>query len=164
MKRVAKTIETISIVILILMTFSALLQVLFRYVLRISAAWTEEFARLFYIYMIFLMLPVLESQNKQLKVTYFFKKLPYIPRVVVFFITNLAYLAFLTIFFIGGVRMIRASWDLTFASLRWLNAGVQYFPVVIGAPFAALFTILRMADFRNQVNLKDEYDLEMQEE
>lgn len=164
MKRVEKTIEITSIIILVLMTLSALLQVLFRYVLRISAAWTEEFARLFYTYMIFLMLPVLESQNKQLKVTYFFNKFPYILRLFIFFTTNLSCLLFLILFFIGGVRMIKASWDLTFASLRWLNAGVQYFPVVIGTPFAALFIVLRMVDYKNQVRLSDEYDLDLQEE
>lgn len=60
--------------------------------------------------------------------------------------------------------MIKASWDLTFASLRWLNAGVQYFPVVIGTPFAALFIVFRMVDYKNQVRLSDEYDLDFQEE
>ena len=91
LKKIADCLESISAVILLFMLVQVLLQVLFRFVLKISAPWTEEFARMGYIWLVFLMLPVLESRNDQLKVTYFFDKVPYKARVVLYWIMSLLY-------------------------------------------------------------------------
>ena len=76
MKKLEKTIEALSLIFLCGMLVCCLLQVLFRFVIQVSVSFTEEFSRMFYIWMVFLMLPVLEARNEQLKVTYFFDKLP----------------------------------------------------------------------------------------
>lgn len=76
MKKLDKILESLSAIVLLFMLVCVLLQVLFRFVLKISAPWTEEFARMGYIWMVFLMLPVLESRDEQLKVTYFLIKSP----------------------------------------------------------------------------------------
>lgn len=49
MKKIEKILESITAVILLVMLICCLLQVLFRFVLHISAPFTEEFARMGYI-------------------------------------------------------------------------------------------------------------------
>ncbi len=73
MKKIEKILESITAVILLVMLICCLLQVLFRFVLHISAPFTEEFARMGYIWMVFLTLPLLEAKNEQLKVTFFLR-------------------------------------------------------------------------------------------
>ena len=46
MKKIEKILESITAVILLVMLICCLLQVLFRFVLHISAPFTEEFARM----------------------------------------------------------------------------------------------------------------------
>lgn len=69
MKKIEKVLSVISGLFLVAMFVLCLLQVIFRFVLHISAPFTEEFARMSYIWMVFLMLPVLDSRDEQMKVT-----------------------------------------------------------------------------------------------
>ena len=62
MKKLDKILESMSAIVLLFMLVCVLLQVLFRFVLKISATWTEEFARMGYIWMVFLMIHVLPGE------------------------------------------------------------------------------------------------------
>ena len=84
MKVLEKVLHGTAAIILFLMFALCVMQVVFRFILKISAPWTEEFARMGYIWLVYLMLPVLEFNDDQLKVTYFLDKFPYRLRVVVY--------------------------------------------------------------------------------
>lgn len=148
MKKLDKILESMSAIVLLFMFVCVLLQVLFRSVLKISATWTEEFARMGYIWMVFLMLPVLESRDEQLKVTYFFDKIPYKGRVALYWVMSICYVLVLAVMIAGGVYYYRNTMTLNFASVKWLLMSYQYIPIVLGGITGILFVIRRALHFK----------------
>lgn len=148
MKKLDKILESMSAIVLLFMLVCVLLQVLFRFVLKISATWTEEFARMGYIWMVFLMLPVLESRDEQLKVTCFFDKIPYKGRVALYWVMSICYVLVLAVMIAGGVYYYRNTMTLNFASVKWLLMSYQYIPIVLGGITGILFVIRRALHFK----------------
>ena len=165
LKKIADCLESISALILLFMLVQVLLQVLFRFVLKISAPWTEEFARMGYIWLVFLMLPVLESRNDQLKVTYFFDKVPYKARAVLYWIMSLLYVIVLVFLIIGAYRYYGQTKTMTFGSVRWLLVCYQYIPVIIGSAFGIIFILNRAFHYKEVLSqAEEEYKVEVKEE
>ncbi len=148
MKKLEKFLENLTALILLFMLVCCLLQVLFRFVLRISAPFTEEFARMGYIWMVFLTLPILESKNEQLKVTFFFDKIPLVIRAVLYWLMSAVYIALLVCTTIGAVRYFEQASTLTFGSVSWLLMSYQYVPVMVGCVLGCLFIIRRAIHFK----------------
>lgn len=148
MKKIEKALENVTAFILLFMLVCCLLQVLFRFVLRISAPFTEEFARMGYIWMVFLSLPVLEAKNEQLKVTFFFDKFPLKIRVALYWLMSAVYIVLLVFAVCGAVRYFQSSNTLTFSSVSWLRMSYQYIPVMLGCLLGILFIIQRAIHFR----------------
>lgn len=148
MKKIEKILENVTAVILLFMLICCLLQVLFRFVLHISAPFTEEFARMGYIWMVFLSLPILESKNEQLKVTFFFDKIPLAIRAVLYWLMSAAYVVLLAFTTYGAVRYFQSASTMTFASVTWLLMSYQYIPVVIGCVLGILYIIQRAIHFK----------------
>ena len=132
MKKIEKILESITAVILLVMLICCLLRVLFRFVLHISAPFTEEFARMGYIWMVFLTLPLLEAKNEQLKVTFFFDKIPMAIRAVLYWVISVAYvvlLVFTASFDAGNQLLTGIAADVAGAA----NACVCVFCLQIGS-------------------------------
>lgn len=160
MKKLDKILESMSAIVLLFMLVCVLLQVLFRFVLKISATWTEEFARMGYIWMVFLMLPVLESRDEQLKVTYFFDKIPYKGRVALYWVMSICYVLVLAVMIAGGVYYYRNTMTLNFASVKWLLMSYQYIPIVLGGITGILFVIRRALHFKEALAVAEaEYEV-----
>lgn len=149
MKKLEKIIWGIAAVIFLFMLVCCLLQVLFRFVLKVAAPWTEEFARMGYIWMVFLMLPVLESRNEQLKVTYFFDKFPLTIRKIVYWIMSLVYVVLLGFICYGAIGYYKDTTMMTFGTTRWLLMAYQYIPVVLGSALGILFVIYRAFHYKD---------------
>ena len=148
MKKIEKILENVTAVILLFMLICCLLQVTFRFILHISAPFTEEFARMGYIWMVFLTLPILESKNEQLKVTFFFDKIPLAIRAVRYWLMSAADVVLLAITTYGAVRYFQSASTMTFASVTWLLMSYQYIPVVIGCVLGILYIIQRAIHFK----------------
>ena len=148
MKKIEKILENVTAVILLFMLICCLLQVTFRFILHISAPFTEDFARMGYIWMVFLTLPILESKNEQLKVTFFFDKIPLAIRAVLYWLMSAAYVVLLAFTTYGAVRYFQSASTMTFASVTWLLMSYQYIPVVIGCVLGILYIIQRAIHFK----------------
>lgn len=160
MKVLEKILHGAAAVILFIMFALCVLQVIFRFVLDISAPWTEEFARMGYIWMVYLMLPVLESNDDQLKVTYFLDKFPYKLRVVVYWILTLLSAAFLVLLGIGSFKLASNHTIVSFASTPWLTVNIQYIPMVIGSVLGILFVIRRAIHMKETLRkAEEEYEV-----
>ncbi|MBE6990913.1 MAG: TRAP transporter small permease subunit [Ruminococcaceae bacterium] len=163
MKKLEKIIESVAALIFLFMLFCCLAQVLFRFVLKISAPWTEEFARMGYIWMVFLMLPVLESRNEQLKVTFFFDKIPLTARKIFYWFMSAVYVVLLGFTCYGGIRYFGNTKMMTFGTVRWMLMAYQYIPVIIGCGFGILFVVYRAIHYKT-VFAQDAVEYETGEE
>ena len=148
MKKIEKVLSVISGLFLVAMFVLCLLQVIFRFVLHISAPFTEEFARMSYIWMVFLMLPVLESRDEQMKVTTSSEN----SQLIIYWIMSLCYVAFLALLTIGSFRLVTSSTTVTFASTPWLKTNYQYIPILIGSIASIVFAIFRALRAKEVLN------------
>lgn len=145
--RTVKTFDAICVSILVVITILALLQVLFRYVLKISVPWTEEVSRLLYGFLIFNGVVLLEAENNQMKTTFL---LNILPKRVKFFLQvgiNVASILFLGLMFVGSLRMVRSSWAINLGSVPWISQAVIYILVIFSMPFAIYFLIKQIIHY-----------------
>jgi TRAP-type C4-dicarboxylate transport system permease small subunit len=129
-----------------------ILQVFFRYVAKTSVPWTEEIARVLYIWLVFIGVAIVEAENAQIRTTYLLEKLPLKVRYVLEVIINILSIVFLIIFFVGSIKMLRESWIYMLGSIPWMSGGVIYIPAVIGAPLAAWYLIKQVINFNKNID------------
>jgi TRAP-type C4-dicarboxylate transport system permease small subunit len=149
--KVIKSIEGLSLFIFIVLVSLVILQVFFRYVAKISVPWTEEVARVLYIWLVFIGIIIVEAENVQIKTTYVLEKLPVKLRFIFEIIINTLSIAFMIIFFIGSIRMLKESWIYMLGSIPWISSGVIYIPPVIGAPLVAWYLIKQIKNFNKNI-------------
>jgi C4-dicarboxylate transporter DctQ subunit len=136
---IIKINEVLAMTSIVLLTVSALLQVFFRFVLKISVPWTEEFARLAYIWVIFIGLILVEADDNQIKTIYFLEKLPKKANVAARIIINIFCIIFEVCLFVGAIAMFKASATRHFGSITFLPVSAMYVPLIISAPLVILF-------------------------
>jgi TRAP-type C4-dicarboxylate transport system permease small subunit len=83
-------------------------QVFFRYVLQVSVPWTEEAARWFYAWQIFLGSAIAAKEGLHLRATFLLEQFPPRLKALVDFVISLAALAFLAGIIWGSLLMMRA--------------------------------------------------------
>lgn len=139
---ISRIVEAITLVEFIAMVIIVLLQVFFRYVLKLSVPWTEEFARVLYIWVIFLGIVQVETENINIRTTYFIDKLPLCVCRAILIVSNLFSILLMVCLFIGSIILIRTSSVYTLASLPWISSSIFYVPVLICAP-ATILLLMR---------------------
>lgn len=153
MKRIVhaalKLVDSVCIVMFISMVICALLQVLFRYVLRISVPMTEELARLLYTLLIFTALLLVEAEDGQLKTTYLLEKLPFKIRWVVYGAINAACAVFICCMAYGAILMQKSSAQMSYGTMPWLSPSILYIPVYACAPFVVAALVAHTIWFKD---------------
>ncbi len=155
MKKLETILQKIAAVFFFAMFVFCILQVVFRFILNISAPFTEEFARMGYIWMVFLTLPVLESRDEQLKVTYFFNKFPMTVRKIIYWIMCAAYIVVLGMTAYGAYKYYGMAKTMTFASVTWLLMSYQYIPVFLGCILGILFIVRRAIKYKEFFKIEE---------
>lgn len=151
MKRINKMFEAASVILLAAMLVIVLLEVVWRYILKLPLTWSQEFARLFYIFMVYLLLLVLEYSCAQLHVAYFFDRIPYTIRKYLYFVTCGVYIVFLGVLAYGAYKCACNSVNMLFSSIKWLKMWVMYVPIIIGALFGIVMVIYRMIHYEESL-------------
>ncbi|MBZ4645290.1 MAG: TRAP-type transport system small permease protein [Petroclostridium sp.] len=150
--KVIKFVEGFCLFIFVMLVSLVILQVFFRYVAKTSVPWTEEIARVLYIWLVFIGVAIVEAENAQIRTTYLLEKLPLKVRYVLEVIINILSIVFLIIFFVGSIKMLRESWIYMLGSIPWMSGGVIYIPAVIGAPLAAWYLIKQVINFNKNID------------
>jgi TRAP-type C4-dicarboxylate transport system permease small subunit len=150
--KVVKLVEGVCLFIFVMLVSLVILQVFFRYVAKTSVPWTEEIARVLYIWLVFIGVAIVEAENAQIKTTYLLEKFPLKVRYVLEVIINILSIVFLIIFFVGSIKMLRESWIYMLGSIPWMSGGVIYIPAVIGAPLAAWYLIKQVINFNKNID------------
>ena len=123
-----KLVEAITLIVFVVMLLLTISQIIFRYVLSISVPWTEEAARWFYVWQIFLGSALALRERIHLKVTLVTERFP--PR---FAACVRAAVLFLEVVFLGGILVGSA---MMMGSIRTVTAGS--FPVSMTYLYLAL--------------------------
>lgn len=115
------------------------LQVFLRYILNYAAYWTEELARVFFIWIALLGSVVALGRNSHLGVDFLVKRLPPNVEISVACLGNALVLLFLAALFKDGIYMVREHVSSLLPSLE-IPKTVMYLPV----PIAAALMFLRV--------------------
>lgn len=158
--KVLQIFDKICITMLVILVILALLQVFFRYVLKVSVPWTEEAARMFYSFLIFTGVVLVEAENGQMKTTFFLEKLPVKVRFIIQAIINGVSILFCSGLIYGAIKMARSSWSYRMGSIPFLSTAVVYIPIIICMPFVILYLILQMIHFKEYFLEHSDYDVD----
>lgn len=133
----------------IIMIIVVMLQVIFRYVLRISVPWTEELARVLYVSVTFTGVILVESNNINIRTTFIIDRMPLKLTRFILILSNVFSIIIVFFLFIGGVVLIQKTSVYFLASLPFLSKTIYYYPIVIAAPFIIWELINQILYFRH---------------
>ncbi len=126
-----KLIDVTALIAFAVMLILVTMQVVFRYVIRVSVPWTEEAARWFYAWQIFLGSSLAMRDRLHLQITVFLDRFSGKPRALLDFLTALTGLAFLTGIIWGSLLMIRAVYPVQAGSFP-VSTSYLYLAIPVG--------------------------------
>ncbi len=143
---IKKIINILLFLCMLSMIFLVASQVLFRYVLKWSVPWTEEIARVFFVWIIFIgVVLVEEEEGGQIAVDMFIQKLP--PGIYRIWKSLILILesVFIAILFVGSIKSFKAVSLINLGTVPSLDYRILYAPVLIAAPCIIWFLLNRLA-------------------
>lgn len=141
MKTAIKIFDGVSILAFVLMVAVVILQVLSRYLLKISVPWTEELSRLFFIYVGFTGTAIATREKELIVVDVLLTRLPEKARIVFDALIQVIVFAFYCVMLVGAIKMFISTKNTYFQSMPFLSNGWTYMAVIIGMA-ASLFGLL----------------------
>jgi len=126
-----KLIEFTALVAFAVMLVLVTLQVVFRYIIQVSVPWTEEAARWFYAWQIFLGSSVAMRDRLHLQITVLLDRFSGKPRAFLDLLTAIIGLGFLAGIIWGSVLMIRAVYPVQAGSFP-ISTSYLYLSIPVG--------------------------------
>lgn len=124
-------VECLALAAFICMLVLVMAQVFFRYVLQVAVPWTEEAARWFYAWQIFLGSSLAMRDRLHLQITVLLDRFSGTPRALLDFLTALAGLGFLVGIIWGSLLMIRAVYPVQAGSFA-VSTSYLYLSIPVG--------------------------------
>lgn len=139
-------LEAGALVGFLVMCISVILQVVFRYVLKIVAPWTEELARFACIWAVFLGAAVCFEEGAHIKIDVIIAKVSrkavnHILLLINIFVTS----TFIVIVFYGSILLLKIGWADSATTLP-VQMGLVYLALPISMGSIAIFGILRLCE------------------
>lgn len=151
MKKFNKIIDNFAGLCFLIVLVVILVQIFFRFVLRIGVPWTEEISRLFFIYLIFIGAAVAVRKGEMIVVDT-------IPNLVkgrlglfLKLIINVFSFLFILIMFYAAITLTEKVWSTTLATVDWISNGWIYMAQVIGFGLMIIYLIKPL--IRNVIQL-----------
>jgi TRAP-type transport system small permease protein len=126
-----KLIDITALTAFTVMLVLVMSQVVFRYVIQVSVPWTEEAARWFYAWQIFLGSSLAMRDRLHLQITVLLDRFSGKPRAVLDFLTALTGLGFLAGVIWGSLLMIRAVYPVQAGSFP-VSTSYLYLSIPVG--------------------------------
>lgn len=143
-------------ILLSLMVVIVFCNVISRYCLDASLAWSEEISRFMLIWMVFLGAVLAYVNNEHLGLDILVKCLPHTLRYIVFIFADLMVLAALVVMAVGGVEMAVGSWEWT-APASDIPYGYIYIIVPLSCGIMGLQTVFKLIiHFRTLRGVKED--------
>lgn len=131
---------------LIVMVVTVLCQVLFRYLLTFTLAWTEELSRLALVLAVYSALPAAYVRGEHIAVDFFIRLIP--TKVALAYIILLkAITALVLVYFSWGAFLqMKSTWKMTFISLPAIPIGAMYLVEGVALAYFALLVVVTWRD------------------
>ena len=127
-----------------------ILQVVFRFMIKISVPWTEELMRALYIYLVFFGVILIERENTQIRTTMFIERLPYKLYNLWEIVVSLGSILFNVVLLIGSVIATRETISYL-GSLPHVSMKIFYIPILISCPLMVLYQFYHLAGYARKV-------------
>jgi TRAP-type C4-dicarboxylate transport system permease small subunit len=140
-----RTLEYLAGILLFFMFVTTFFQVVSR-TFRISAVWSEELARLTYVWMVFLGTAVLIKDDGLIRVTVLVDRIGKRPARILRVLTDIAILPFLVIITWGAWTNTVLNWKTFAPTVDWLRMGYVYLVIVIAGLAMIWYQLANIAD------------------
>ena len=140
MAGIGTVLSVISVGIVVIL---GILQVLFRFVLKISVPWTEEMMRALFIYIVFFGLILVERENGEVRTTMLIEKLPYKAYHVWESVVAVLSILFHVLVLIGCFQAMKVT-NTTLSALPQISMRMFFYPMVISLPLMVIYQIYHM--------------------
>ena len=140
MAGIGTVLSVISVGIVVIL---GILQVLFRFVLKVSVPWTEEMMRALFIYIVFFGLILVERENGEVRTTMLIEKLPYKAYHVWESVVAVLSILFNVLVLIGCFQAMKVT-NTTLSALPQISMRMFFYPMVISLPLMVIYQIYHM--------------------
>jgi TRAP-type C4-dicarboxylate transport system permease small subunit len=140
MAGIGTVLSVISVGIVVIL---GILQVLFRFILKVSVPWTEEMMRALFIYIVFFGLILVERENGEVRTTMLIEKLPYKAYHVWESIVSLLSILFNVLVIVGCFQAMKVT-NTTLSALPQISMKMFFYPMVISLPLMVIYQIYHM--------------------
>jgi TRAP-type C4-dicarboxylate transport system permease small subunit len=140
MAGIGTVLSVISVGIVVVL---GILQVLFRFVLKVSVPWTEEMMRALFIYIVFFGLILVERENGEVRTTMLIEKLPYKAYHVWESVVAVLSILFNVLVLVGCFQAMKVT-NTTLSALPQISMRMFFYPMVISLPLMVIYQIYHM--------------------
>ena len=142
---IIKPIRVMLFLSMLAMLLLVFFQVIFRH-LQISVVWTEEVARIFFVWMMIFGIVLVEQENSQTSTELIINKFP--PKVFLVWkgIITILEVFFMLTLFIGSIRSLPQVKMINLGTIRALDYRLLYYPMLLCAPLVMWYLINQWID------------------
>ena len=140
MAGIGTVLSVISVGIVVIL---GILQVIFRFILKVSVPWTEEMMRALFIYIVFFGLILVERENGEVRTTMLIEKLPYKAYHVWESVVSVLSILFNMLVLVGCFQAMKVT-NTTLSALPQISMKMFFYPMVIGLPLMVIYQIYHM--------------------
>ena len=140
MAGIGTVLSVISVGVVVIL---GILQVLFRFILKVSVPWTEEMMRALFIYIVFFGLILVERENGEVRTTMLIEKLPYKAYHIWESIVAVLSILFNVLVLIGCFQAMKVT-NTTLSALPQISMKMFFYPMVISLPLMVIYQIYHM--------------------
>ena len=140
MAGIGTVLSVISVGVVVIL---GILQVLFRFILKVSVPWTEEMMRALFIYIVFFGLILVERENGEVRTTMLIEKLPYKAYHVWESVVSALSILFNVLVLIGCFQAMKVT-NTTLSALPQISMRRFFYPMVISLPLMVIYQIYHM--------------------
>ena len=135
-------VRWVVIFLMLVMTVTVSLQIVFRYVFNIPLGWSEEMARFSFVWVSFFGASALMRVREHVNVTVFVDNFPPRLRAVCVLVANLCALIFAYYFVVGGIALTTNEWAQLAPAMQ-IPMGWVYMVIPISAVLMAIWIMLQ---------------------
>jgi len=141
-RAVEKLVRWIVIALMLVMTVTVSLQIVFRYCFNIPLGWSEELARFSFVWVSFFGASALMRVREHINVTVFVDNVPPRLRAACVLLANLCALIFAYYFVVGGIALTTNEWGQLAPAMQ-IPMGWVYLVIPVSAVLMTIWILLQ---------------------